>query len=121
MKARNPVRGVRTFAILGVGVLCLLLYRYWFGESGWFAVRELAEDLAAQDQIVAALAERNRLLTAEVMALKQVPHGPPRASRPDQHANAGLAAIEAMARTDLGMVAEGETFYLIVDAAEDGR
>lgn len=120
MKARNAVQGVRTFAILGIGVLALLLYRFWFGESGWFAVRELAEDVAAQDRIVQSLAERNRVLTAEVMALKQVPVAP-RQSRSAQHANVGLAAIEARARTDLGMVAEGETFYLIVDANKEGR
>ena len=27
----------------------------------------------------------------------------------------GLEAVEARARTDLGMVVEGETFYLVVD------
>ena len=89
-------RGARCFALIGLVALGLLLYRFWFGESGWFAVRALAEDVAAQHGIAEELAERNRLLTVEVLALKT-----------------GLDPVEARARTDLGMVAEGETFYLV--------
>ena len=53
--------------------------------------------------MTALLDERNRVLTTEVMALKE-----------------GLVAVEARARTDLGMVSEGETFYLVVDGADGG-
>lgn len=96
------VRGVRVFALLGVALFVLLLYRFWFGESGWFAVRALKAELAAQQERTAALRENNRVLIAEVMALKR-----------------GHGAVEARARTDLGMVAEGETFYLVVE--KEGR
>ena len=94
------LRAVKFVAAGGIALLALLLYRFWFGESGWFAVRQLAEEVAVQDRRTEAAAERNRTLTTEVMALKQ-----------------GLDAVEARARTDLGMVAEGETFYLVVDGA----
>ena len=92
------LRAVKLVAAGGIVLLALLLYRFWFGESGWFAVRQLAEEVAVQDRRTEAAAERNRALTTEVMALRQ-----------------GLDAVEARARTDLGMVAEGETFYLVVD------
>ena len=96
------VRGVRCFAFVGLALLGLLLYGFWFGESGWFAVRELAEDVAAQQRHTEELAERNRILTAQVLALKS-----------------GIDAVEARARTDLGMIAEGETFYLVVDPSTE--
>ncbi len=97
-------RGVQFFAIAGMVLVALLLHRFWFGSSGWFAARALAEEIAAQDRRTEQLAQRNRILTAEVMALKQ-----------------GLDAVEDRARTDLGMVAEGETFYLVVDADDRPR
>ena len=93
--------GVKVFACIGIVLFVLLLARYWFGESGWFEVRALAAEVAAQEQRTAELQENNRLLIAEVMALKR-----------------GLAAVEASARTDLGMVAEGETFYLVVEGED---
>lgn len=94
------MRGVRGFAVLGIVLLALTLYGFWFGESGYFAARDLAAQVAAQEQRAATLGERNRALAAEVTALKE-----------------GMAAVEARARTDLGMVAEGETFYLVLDGA----
>ena len=111
---KNNVRGVRNFALIGLVALGLLLYRFWFGESGWFAVRALAEDVAAQQRLSEELAERNRLLTVEVLALKDAP----RCRRLEASLAgdcSGLDAVEARARTDLGMIAEGETFYLLVD------
>ena len=92
----NP-RGVKVFALAGIALFVVLLYRFWFSESGWFAVRALQTEVAAQEARTAALEESNRVLIAEVMALKR-----------------GPAAVEARARADLGMVAEGETFYLVV-------
>ena len=68
-------------------------------------MRELEADVAVQDRRTAELAQRNRVLGAEITTMKE-----------------GDGVIEARARTDLGMVASGETFYVVVDgegAAED--
>ena len=92
--------GLRCFAAAALVLLALLLWRYWFGESGYFALRALEADVAVQEGRTASLAERNRALAAEVRALK-----------------AGPAAVEERARRDLGMVKAGETFYLVVDEA----
>jgi cell division protein FtsB len=94
----NDHRGARFFALAGIALLALLLYRFWFGESGWFAARELAAKVEAEVRLTIRYDERNRVLMAEVQALKD-----------------GFDAVEARARTDLGMIAEGETFYLVVD------
>lgn len=89
------------FALSGLAVLALLLFRFWFSESGWFAVRDLEANVDAQMRQTAALAQRNRVLAAEVMTMKE-----------------GNEIVESRARTDLGMVAEGETFYVVVEPSE---
>lgn len=97
MSPRAPM----IFALSGLAVLAVLLFRFWFSESGWFAVRELEANVEAQTRQTAALAQRNRVLAAEVMTMKE-----------------GNEIVESRARTDLGMVAEGETFYVVVDPSE---
>ena len=99
MNFRTPV----LFASAGLVVLAMLVFRFWFSESGWFAVRALEDNVAVQERKTAHLAQRNRVLAAEVMFMK----------------DEGNEGLEARVRTDLGMVADGETFYLVVDAVED--
>lgn len=98
MSPRAPM----IFALSGMAVLAVLLFRFWFSESGWFAVRDLEANVDAQVRQTAALAQRNRVLAAEVMTMKE-----------------GHEIVESRARTDLGMVAEGETFYVVVDPRAD--
>ena len=95
---------MRFFAAAGAIVLALLAWQYWFGESGWFAVRDFGREIAREEQQAEALAERNRRLRAEVLALKE-----------------GHAAVEARARSDLGMVRRGETFYQVVESPQRGQ
>lgn len=94
---------MRFFAAAGAIVLALLAWQYWFGESGWFAVRDFGREIAREEQQAEALAERNRRLRAEVLALKE-----------------GHAAVEARARLDLGMVRRGETFYQVIEPSARG-
>lgn len=87
--------------VLGVMLVLVLLLQYkaWFGDAGRLEASRLRDQVAQQRERAELLEARNRLLTAEVLALK-----------------AGFAAVEARARSDLGMVRQGETFYLITDA-----
>ena len=84
--------------IIGALLACglYLQYKYWFSDVGFFRDRALGEEVSKQEKRLAALEERNRILAAEVRAQKH-----------------GLAAVEARARSDLGMIKEGETFYLV--------
>ena len=90
---------------LGIGVLVLLLcalqYKAWFSDVGYVAARELQQEITAQQQRADALTQRNQALVVEVLALKT-----------------NSAAIEARARTDLGMVKNGEQFYLVAPPAQ---
>ena len=93
---------VKFFVFLGVLAVVLLQYRYWLGDSGHLAVVELTERIETEQRHNDRLDRRNRLLTAEIAALKE-----------------GLDAVEARARTALGMIAQGETFFLVVDGDEN--
>ena len=87
---------VRASIVVMLVAAAALQYKYWFSDVGFFRARALSAEVARQEQRVARLKERNRILLGEVRAAKQ-----------------GLAAVESRARTDLGMIREGETFYLV--------
>jgi cell division protein FtsB len=79
-------------------VLALLQYRLWLGDGGMREVHRLRAEIEVQRGQNRELKERNRTLAAEVLDLKK-----------------GTVAIEERARTDLGMVGRGETFYQVVE------
>ena len=88
---------MKVLAAALVMLLALLQYRLWLGEGGLREVRRLRGEIEAQRDENQQLKERNRTLSAEVLDLKK-----------------GTVAIEERARTDLGMVGKGETFYQVV-------
>lgn len=79
-------------------MLVLLQYPLWFGSGGVLAVWALHREIDTQRAENARLDERNRVLAAEVVDLKQ-----------------GLEAIEERARAELGMIKKGETFYQVIE------
>ena len=83
---------VLIFIILG------LQYRIWFCEGSVEQMVQLQREIDKQKIENMGLEERNRVLMAQIKELKE-----------------GTASIEAKARTDMGMIKEGETFYFITD------
>jgi cell division protein FtsB len=85
---------------LSLALLLVLLvglqYKAWFGDVGYFANERMREKVEEQHRRADVLRQRNRILTAEVLALRE-----------------GHEAVEARARNNLGMVKQGETFYLV--------
>jgi len=79
-------------------LLAVLQYQLWMGERGLSDVWRLHKTVEAQKQENQRLKDRNQALAAEVEDLKQ-----------------GLEAIEERARSELGMVKKGETFYQVVE------
>ncbi|MDP3846575.1 MAG: cell division protein FtsB [Pseudomonas sp.] len=79
-------------------VLILLLaglqYRLWVGDGSLAQVEELQQQIVSQQGENEHLLERNRILEAEVLELKQ-----------------GVETVEERARHELGMLKEGETLY----------
>ena len=79
-------------------LLILLQYRLWFGNGSLTEVHHLQDKISKVEQEKESLKERNLSLTAEVHDLKQ-----------------GYEAIEERARSEMGMIKDGEIFYRIVD------
>lgn len=88
--------------LAGALALCLIVlqYRIWVSDDGLRGVDRLQHAVAAQQKLDATLAERNSRLAAEVQDLKS-----------------GTAAIDELARSDLGMIGPNETFYQVVEPA----
>ena len=89
-----------------VVLLVMLQYKLWVDEDGVREVWRLNKEVEAHKREIAVLRERNNTLAAEVIDLKS-----------------GLGAIEERARSDLGMIREGETFHHLIgqDVAPDSR
>lgn len=83
-----------------VAMLILLQYKLWLGEGSLSDIHRLRQELAAQNAENAKLKDSNAALAAEVVALKQ-----------------GTAAVEELARSRLGMIQQGDTFYQYVAPA----
>jgi cell division protein FtsB len=81
-------------------LLAGLQAKLWFGEGGREPLRALERSVEQQRDENARLEQRNAALAAEVEDLKS-----------------GRAAVEERARTELGMIKQGETFYRIVEPA----
>lgn len=88
---------MRTIVAVLVVLLVAVQFQLW---QEWQHVRELDARVAEQQQTNAALEARNDALFAEVQDLRE-----------------GVDAIEERARSELGLVGEDESFYLIVDPA----
>lgn len=79
-------------------ILLALQVKLWVGEGGLSNVRRLEQAVEAQKQTNKRHQERNQALAGEVQDLKH-----------------GTEAIEERARSELGMIRQGETFYQIVE------
>jgi cell division protein FtsB len=96
--ARQVLLAVLTLVLLG------LQARLWIGEGSLRHVATLEDRVAELEQENRVLRDRNALMAADVEDLKD-----------------GMDTIEEIARRDLGMIRDGETFFLLVEepTAED--
>jgi cell division protein FtsB len=95
---------MRFLIIVLAVVLALFQARLWLSNGGLREVWRLETEVARRAEDNGRLVARNSALEAEVRDLKQ-----------------GLSAAEERARTDLGMIHSGETFYQIAPAPAAGR
>jgi len=89
---------MRWILILLLLLLAGLQYRLWIAQGSWAEVDALERDLAEQKVFNERLRSRNEILEKEIHDLKT-----------------GLSGIEERARSELGLIKEGETLYLIVE------
>lgn len=84
--------------ILLLLVLAGLQYRLWFGDGSWEQIVYLQREIERQKSVNQGLSDRNKILENEVRDLKN-----------------GMGSIEERARSELGLIKDGETFYLLID------
>lgn len=93
---------MRVVVIILVASLVYLQSILWFGKGGIRDEQLLERDVIALQAEILALKERNQTLAAEVLDLKQ-----------------GLEAIEELARTEMGMVKDGELFFQLIKPSQE--
>ncbi len=79
-------------------ILIFLQLRLWIGEGSVATIHHLETEIDIQSTKNSTLVNRNEALLQDVNDLKN-----------------GLDSLEERARGELGLIKEGETFYLIVD------
>ncbi|WP_015046367.1 cell division protein FtsB [Simiduia agarivorans] len=79
-------------------LLAGLQYRLWVGEGSYAHINRLEQEIERQQIENDKLRERNRVLAVEVEELKT-----------------GLDSVEERARQEMGMIKDGETFYMMVE------
>ena len=79
-------------------MIAVLQFQLWIGDDSVRSLSLLEDQVAEQKSINMSLEDRNKKLDIEVVDLKT-----------------GVEAIEERARSELGMIEQGETFFLIVE------
>lgn len=92
-----PISYMGLVAVL-VLLIVMLSYRLIFGDGSVQDYWRLQKEAVAQHNELNRLEDRNKALRAEVDDLRK-----------------GLAAIEERARSDLGMIREGEIYYQFIE------
>ena len=82
------------FALL----IVVLQFQLWIGDNSVRTLNSLKGEVSQEKSINLALEARNNKLEIEIVDLKT-----------------GVEAIEERARSELGMIEKGETFFLIVE------
>lgn len=91
----------RAFKPLNIFLLFLIIlmqFALWFGDKNVFDLYRLHQSDQHVAQLNQRLFARNQQLLAEVIDLKQ-----------------GGETLETIARSELGLIKEGETFYQIIE------
>jgi cell division protein FtsB len=85
-------------------IFIALQYRLWVGEGSFADIDRLEQQVTVQEAENAELEERNAVLVNEVEELQT-----------------GMDAVEEHARNELGLIEEGETFFLIIDQEQSSQ
>jgi len=88
---------MRVVSYILLGLILLLQYPLWLGKGSWLKVWDNNRQLNEQKAINEQSRQRNAVLDAEVKDLKR-----------------GTEALEERARSELGMVKQGESFFQVI-------
>ena len=89
---------MKIIAFVLLSLLIWLQYKIWLQDGGIPEVIQLQQEVEEVKTEVQQLQERNSSLDAEVKDLKK-----------------GLDAIEERARSEMGMIKQGEVYYQVIE------
>jgi cell division protein FtsB len=95
---------VKIIAFVLLVLFLWLQYKIWLQDGGIPEVIQLQDEVEEVKTEVEGLRERNASLDAEVKDLKK-----------------GLDAIEERARSEMGMIREGEMYYQVIEPEPDAQ
>ena len=93
---------MKFLALLLVLLLVMMQVNIWLTKDGYSRVAEIKELIQDQQKENNQMVSRNSQLKEEIKDLKD-----------------GYSAIEEKAREDIGMIKEGEEFYLLTEPRPD--
>ena len=90
------------FSCVLLALIAGLQWTFWMGKGSYFEVQKLQNSISEQREKNKALNARNLALVAEVKDLAD-----------------GTAAIEELARSELGFIKNGEVFFQVNDPVQN--
>ena len=93
---------MKFIVLLLVLLLVMMQVNFWLTKDGYSRVAEIKELIQDQQKENNEMGSRNSQLKEEIKDLKD-----------------GYSAIEEKAREDIGMIKEGEEFYLLTEPRPD--
>ena len=88
---------MKVISLCLLGAIVYLFYDIWAGRNGLKQYEDVSANLVKAQQQSAKLQDRNQAVIDELNDLKQ-----------------GNTAVEELARTELGLIREDETFFRIL-------
>ncbi|MFZ5755917.1 MAG: FtsB family cell division protein [Pseudomonadota bacterium] len=98
----DNARLIRLLTLAALAITLVLQVTLWFGDGSLMHIHQLKKQIATQQDELAKLKARNEILEAQVRSLKE-----------------NVDSVEGLARGDLGMIRQGETFFLVTDPGQD--
>lgn len=95
---------MKVVALVLLVLLIWLQYKIWLQDGGIPEIVQLQQEVEQVTVEVKQLKERNLSLDAEVKDLKK-----------------GLDAIEERARSEMGMIKQGEVYYQVIEPKDDSQ
>jgi cell division protein FtsB len=89
---------LRILIVILLMMLIALQYRLWFGEGSFAEVSYLKHEISKQKLELDQMQQQNQQLRAEIDDLRE-----------------GLEAVEERARSELGMIRDGEVYFQIIE------
>jgi cell division protein FtsB len=93
---------LRVVTYILLALILLLQYPLWLGKGSWLKVWDNNRQLKEQQNINEQSRARNAVIEADVRDLKQ-----------------GTEALEERARSELGMLKQGEVFFQVIGAGKN--